>query len=185
MPSSISFSVRISPRRLHFSGGAEQFVHRQHRVVCRMIGVVAGRPIDHLLAVTHGEVIRDRDGFIVGNEKAVLRARGRAPRTYARIGTRLQQIDRCAAASLVGAAIIRHPCFMGAPAELRRLHALGDEAFHRPGVDEYVDRLWLLRALGVSFGDMNALDAELVGELAPAFPALRLVKWRMGVAGDV
>src|SRR6201996_5233785 len=150
-----------------------------------MIGVVAGRTIDHLLAVTHGEVIRDRNRLIVGDEKAILRPRSRAPRTYARIGARLQQIDRRAAACLVGATVVRHPGFMGAPAELGRLHALGDEAFHRPGVDEYVDRLWLLRALGVSFGDVDALDAELGGELAPAFPALRLVERRVGVAGDV
>src|ERR1700733_10774862 len=150
-----------------------------------MISVVAGRAIDHLLAVTHGEVIGDRNRLIVGDEKAILRARGRAPRTYARIGASLQQIDRRAAACLVGAAVIRHPSFMGAPAELGRLHALGDEAFHRPGVDEYVDRLRLLRALGVAFGDMDALDAELVGELAPAFPTLRLVKRSIGVAGDV
>src|ERR1700736_6965841 len=32
---------------------------------------------------------------------------------------------------------------------------------------------------------MDALDAELVGELAPAFAAVRLVKGRIGVAGDV
>ena len=74
---------------------------------------------------------------------------------------------------------------MGAPAEFGRLHALGDKAFHRPGVDEHVHRLRLLRALGVALGDMDALDAELVGELAPAFAALRLVEGRVGVAGDV
>src|SRR3984957_18464629 len=150
-----------------------------------MIGVVAGRAVDHVLAITHSEVIRDRNRFIVGDEKAILRARGRAPRTYARIGASLEQIDRRATACLVGAAVLRHPFFMGAPAEFGRLHTLGNEAFHRPGVDEYVDRLRLLRALGVAFGDMDTLDAELVSELAPAFPALRLVKRSIGVAGDV
>ncbi len=74
---------------------------------------------------------------------------------------------------------------MGAPAELGRLHAFGDETLHRPGVDEHVHRLRLLGALGVALGDMDALDAELHGKLAPAFAALRLVDRRAGVAGDV
>src|SRR5882724_2313004 len=78
---------------------------------------------------------------------------------------------RRAAALGVGAAIIRHPRLMRAPAEFGRLHALGNKALHRPGVDEDVHRLRLLRALGVAFGDVDALDAELVGELAPALPA--------------
>src|SRR6202035_1034794 len=70
-------------------------------------------------------------------------------------------------------------------AELRRLHALGDKTFHRPGVDEHVHRLRPPRALGVAFRDMDALDAELGGELAPALAALRLVEGRLGVARDV
>ena len=86
---------------------------------------------------------------------------------------------------MVGAAVVRHPLLVGAPAELGRLHAFGHEAFHRPGVDEHVHRLRLFGALGVAFGDVDALDAELVGELAPALAALRLVERRVGVAGDV
>ena len=74
---------------------------------------------------------------------------------------------------------------MGAPAEFGGLHALGHETLHRPGVDEHLHRLRLLRALSIAFGDMDALDAKLVGELAPALPALRLVVGRVGVAGDV
>src|SRR5665213_1057099 len=74
---------------------------------------------------------------------------------------------------------------MGAPAEFGRLHTFGDKALYRPGVDEYVPRLRLLRALGVTLGDMDALDAQFVGELAPALPALRLVERRIGVAGDI
>ncbi len=85
----------------------------------------------------------------------------------------------------MGASILRHPFFVGAPAELGRLHALGDEAFHRPGVDEHVHRLRIFRALGIAFGDMDAFDAELVGELAPAFAALRLIEGRAGVLRDV
>ena len=85
----------------------------------------------------------------------------------------------------MGAAVIRHPFFVRAPAELGRLQAFGNKTFHRPGVDEHVHWLRPLRALGVAFGDMDALDAELVGKLTPAFAALRLVDFRVGVAGDV
>ena len=35
------------------------------------------------------------------------------------------------------AAVLRHPLLMRAPAELGRLQAFRDEAFHRPGVDEH------------------------------------------------
>ena len=177
--------VEDVPFRLHLAGGAEDLVQRQHRVVGGVVGVMAGRAVHHLAAVAHREIVRDRDRFVVGDEKAVLRARRRAPRAHAGVGAGLQQIDRGAAAVVVGAAIVRHPLFMGAPAEFGRLHALGHKALHRPGVDEHVHRLRLLGALGVAFGDMDALDAELVGELAPAFAALRVVERRVGVAGDV
>ena len=114
-----------------------------------------------------------------------MRARRRAPGAHAGVGARLLQIDRSTTAVGMGAAIIRHPFLMRAPAEFGRLHALGHKAFHRPGVDEHVHRLRPLGALGVALGDMDALDAELVGELAPALPALRLVEGSIGVAGDV
>ena len=121
----------------------------------------------------------------MGDEEAVLRARGGAPGAHAGVGAGLQQIDRRSAAVMVAAAIVRHPCLMGAPAEFGRLHALGNKTLHRPGVHEHVHRLRLLGALGVALGDMDAFDAELVGELAPAFATLRLVERRVGVAGDV
>ena len=74
---------------------------------------------------------------------------------------------------------------MRAPAQLGRLHALGDKAFHRPGVDEDVHRLRSLGALSVALGDVDALDAELLRELAPGLAALRLGKRGAGVACDV
>ena len=65
--------------RLPLAGLAEQFVQRQHRVVARVIGVVAGRPIDHLAAVAQGEIVGDRDQLVVGDQEAVLRLGGRRP----------------------------------------------------------------------------------------------------------
>ena len=38
---------------------AEHLVQRQHGIVAGMIGVVAGRPVDHLVAVAQREVIGD------------------------------------------------------------------------------------------------------------------------------
>ena len=37
---------------LHLAGAAEHLVQRQHRVVRRVVGVVAGRPVDDRLAVS-------------------------------------------------------------------------------------------------------------------------------------
>src|SRR5262245_12794017 len=132
-----------------------------------MVGVMAGRAIHDLLAVAHGEIVRNRDRLVVGDEEAILRAGRRTPGAYTRVGARLLQIDRSATAILVRATVLRHPCLMRAPAELGGLQAFGDKALHRPGVDEYVHRLRFLGSLRVTLGDMDALDAELAGELAP------------------
>src|SRR5262249_30733366 len=85
----------------------------------------------------------------------------------------------------VRATVLRHPCLMRAPAEFGRLQAFGDKALHRPGVDEYVHRLRLLGALRVPLGNMDALDAELAGELAPTLAALRLVELGVRVVRDI
>ena len=48
---------------------ALQLVQRQHRIVARMIGVVAGRPIPHTSVLAQGQVVGDADRFIVGNRE--------------------------------------------------------------------------------------------------------------------
>src|ERR1700754_3780980 len=104
-----------------------------------MIGVMTCRAVYNLVvAIAHGEVVRDRDGLVVGDEEAVLRPWRRAPGAYPRIGACLQQIDGRLTTMFVLAAMVRHPFFMSAPAEFGGLHTLGYEAFHRPGVDEHV-----------------------------------------------
>jgi hypothetical protein len=50
---------------------------------------------------------------------------------------------------------------MRAPAELGRLHAFGDEAVDRPGVDELARLFRDARDLGIALGDMDDFDAEL------------------------
>ena len=82
-------------------------------------------------------------------------------------------------------AVLRHPLLMGAPAEFGRLHAFGQEALHRPGVDEHVHRLRLLGALGVALGDVDAFDAGLLGKLAPFLARLRLLELEADVLGDI
>ena len=74
---------------------------------------------------------------------------------------------------------------MRAPAEFGRLHALGQEAFDRPGVDEDVARLRALGALGVALGDVHALDAEPLGEAAPFVARLRLGRLVAEVVGEI
>ena len=137
MPSTISFSSRmwcsscICPacRTSRAATGPRR---------CRVIGVVAGRPVHDLAVLAHGEVVGDRDRLVVRDEEAVLRARRRAPGAHARVGAGLQQIDRRVAAGVVRAGVLRHPLLMRAPAELGRLQAFRDEALDRPGVDEDV-----------------------------------------------
>src|ERR1700733_649711 len=82
-------------------------------------------------------------------------------------------------------AVLRYSLLVGAPAEFGRLHAFGQEAFHRPGVDEDLDRLRLFGALGVALGDMDAFDAGLLGERAPFLAGLRLLELQPEVGGDV
>ena len=150
-----------------------------------MIGVVAGRPVDGLSVLAHGEVIGDRDRLVVRDEEAVLRAGRRAPGAHAGVGAGLQQIDRAAQPGLVRAGVLRHPGLVRAPAELGRLHALRHEAFHRPGVDEDAHRLLGLGALRVALGDVDALDADLLHQARPILAALRLVVSQAEIARDV
>ena len=88
---------------LRLAGPAEHLVQRQHRVVARVIGVVAGRPIDRFAALAQREVVGDRDRLVVRDQEAVLRLGRRRPRAHARICAGLQQIDRRAAAGLMPA----------------------------------------------------------------------------------
>ena len=146
---------------------ARHLVQREHGVVAGVIGVVAGRPVDHLAALAHREVVGDRDRLVVGHQEAVLGLRRGRPRAHPRAGARPLEVDRGVAAEVVAGAARRQRLFMRAPAELGRLHALRDEAFDRPGVDELARRLGVARALGVALGDVDALDAGALHQARP------------------
>src|ERR1700722_3209410 len=83
------------------------------------------------------------------------------------------------------AGIGRRPFLMRSPAELRRLHAFRQKTFDRPGVDEYVARLWALGALGVALGDMHALDAEALRETSPLLFGLRFRSLVAEILGEI
>ena len=121
----------------------------------------------------------------MGDEEAELSPRGRGPGADARIGSGLVEVDRRAASALMEARVGRRPFLMRAPAEFRRLHALRQKAFDRPGVDEHVARLRRLRALRVAFGDMHALDAEAMGEAAPFVFRLRRRGFVAKIGGEI
>ena len=74
---------------------------------------------------------------------------------------------------------------MRAPAEFRRLQPFRHEAFHRPGVDEDVDRLLGGGALGVAFGDVNAFYADLVHQELPVIALFRHVVLDVYILGKV
>src|SRR5215472_5440797 len=59
---------------------------------------------------------------------------------------------------------------MRSPAELGRLRAFADKPVDRPGVDELAGVLGDCRHLRVSFGDVNDLDAQALGETSPFDP---------------
>ena len=52
---------------------AGQLVHRHHRGVAGVVGVVHGRPVDHGIAVAQRQIVRDRDRLVVGDQEAVER----------------------------------------------------------------------------------------------------------------
>ena len=158
---------------LRLAAIAEHLVQREDGVVAGMVGVVASGAIGHLaMLVAHRIVVGDRDRLVVGDEEAVLRAGCRAPAAHACVGTWLLEVDRRLAALLVLLGVLRHPVFMGAPAEFRGLQAFGDEALNGPGVPEDVKRLGVLGALRVALRDVDTLDAQLLHELRPAFAIL-------------
>ena len=64
------------------------------------------------------------------DQKAILCLRRGCPAAHAGVGPRLVEINRRAAAALMGAGRVRHPFFMRAPAQFCGLHALGEEALH-------------------------------------------------------
>ncbi len=86
---------------------------------------------------------------------------------------------------LVLAGAFRHPLLMRAPAQFGRLQALGDEAFHRPGIEEDVRRLRVHRPLGVALGDVDALDPDLPEQRRPFLACLWIGHVEVHVAGDV
>ncbi len=110
--------------RLPLAGLAEQLMQRQHRVVAGVVGVVTGRAVDGLAAVSQREEVRDRDRFVMRDQEAVLRLGRRRPRAHPRIGAGLGQVDCRLTAGLMLKAVLRQLLLMGTPAELGRLHAL-------------------------------------------------------------
>ena len=152
---------------LALPGVAGHFVEREDGVVGRVVGVVAGRAVDGLAGLGHGQVVGDRDRFVMRHEVAVLRPGGRRPGAHARSGAGTHEVDRAIGAELVVAPFRRHLLLVRSPAEFSRLQPFRHEAFDAPGIDEGPHGLRRLGALRVPFGDVDALDAERHGEPSP------------------
>ena len=120
MPSTISFSSRMCHVRCALPGRAGHLVQRQHGVVARVIGVVAGRPVDDLAALAQREVVGDRDRLVVGDQEAVLGLRRRRPRAHPRAGARARQVDRRVAAEVVAVAVRPAAPSRACPSRARR-----------------------------------------------------------------
>lgn len=147
---------------------AEQFVPRHHRVVGRVVRVVDRRPVHDVPGVVgRGEEVRDRHGLVVRHAEAVLWPRRRAPRADLRRGARLGEEDARRGGVVVPVGVGGHPPFVCSPAQLGRLQALGQEAVHRPGVDEGADGPGRARVLRIPLGDVDARDTHLAHERGP------------------
>src|SRR5438874_11958062 len=103
----------------------------------------------------------------MGDQKPVIGPFERGPATDPRCRTRPQQIDRRTAPEIVPTPILRKMPFMRPPAELGGLRALADKAVDRPGVDEFARLFGDRRDLRVALGDMDDLEAELLGQNCP------------------
>ncbi|KAF1853680.1 hypothetical protein Lal_00031196 [Lupinus albus] len=174
--------------RLRDAAVAEKFMQRKNGVVAGVIGIMTGRPISHVaIIIADREIVGNRDRFIVGDQKAILRPLSRTPCPHSCIGAGLVEIDRRLAALLLFFCVFRHPVFMGAPAEFGGLKTLGDKTFHRPGVPESAKGLGVFCPLRVAFSHMHALDAELLHELCPGFAVmrLRLFDIKAGIFGEI
>lgn len=80
-----------------------------------MVGVVASRSVDDVVAFPDSEEVRDRDRLVVGDEEAVLRAEGGAPALHLDAHSWLCQVNGALAALSVGAGVARHPFLVGPP----------------------------------------------------------------------
>ncbi|MNX82228.1 hypothetical protein D3C86_1139510 [compost metagenome] len=159
--------------RLGVAAIAEELMQGQNGVVAGVVGVMAGGPVGHIaIIVADGEIVRNRNRLIVGDEKSILRSEPRAPGAHPRIGTGLIEIDRRLAPLFLLFRVFRHPVFMRSPAEFGGLETFGDKTFHGPCVPESPEGLRLFRPLGIALGHMHALDAKLLHQLCPAFPVM-------------
>ena len=104
------------PGLLRHPAATRHLMQREDGVVARMIGVVAGRPIDHPAVIVQREVVGDRDRLVVRHQKPVLGLRGRRPGSNPGAGARARQIDRGITAELMMMRPGRHGLFVGPPA---------------------------------------------------------------------
>jgi len=80
--------------RLHFPVPAGHFMHRQHSIVARVIGVMHGRAVHHLVTLLDAVIVGDRDGFVMRDQETVERAFQRGPGAHLGAGAGTQQEDR-------------------------------------------------------------------------------------------
>src|SRR5215207_753407 len=121
----------------------------------------------------------------MSDEKTVLRPGRRAPGAHAGVGPGLEEENCGARAFFLLPRIVWHPRFVGAPAELGWLHPLGQETFHRPGVDEHVAGFGMAGALRVALGDVDALHADELGEPSPVLTRPRFLAEAGCIASDI
>mmetsp|Transcript_18660 Transcript_18660/g.48629 ORF Transcript_18660/g.48629 Transcript_18660/m.48629 type:complete len:319 (+) Transcript_18660:112-1068(+) len=165
---------------------ASKLVQREHGIIARMVCVVHRRAIYNLVTLLHGEVVRNRDGLVVGDQEAVKGSLGRGPRPHLGGAARAVEKDCRIGTELVVLAINWKVLLVGSPAKFGRLTALADEAIDTPSVDKLSGLLWLCVAdLRVPLRDVDRLDPELLCERPPPRTGGRLGNFHASVLGNV
>jgi hypothetical protein len=153
---------------LPFSRSSKQLVKRKDRIVAWVIRVVCCWAIKDLsLAISDGEIIRNRDGFVVGHKESVLCLRFRRPTPDPSLCSTLQQINRTLRTYVVFMSVVWLPFLVRPPAKLCRLSPFREKTVDAPRVHERVDWLGLARVLCVALRDVDSFDTQFLHEESP------------------
>src|SRR5687768_9615163 len=116
--------------RLQVPVPARKFVHREHRIVARVIGIMYRWTVNHLPVLSQCKMIGYRNGFTMGDQKTMVRTAERYPAPHASGGTGPVEINGGVTTKSMTCRIRWPMTLMGAPPRLRRLKTFAHESIH-------------------------------------------------------
>ena len=152
-----------------------------------MVRIVHGGPVS-LSGVKAGwdrEIVGNRYGLTVSDEKSVIRAGDGRPAAHARGHSGLHQVNRFAVTELETLAVAREVSLMRTPTQFGRLRTFRDETVHRPGVNELVRFLRNGRHLRIAFGDMDHSQVKPLRQIGPVFARPHLSSFELQIGRNI